>query len=717
MMLFELVLNVWPLWFTLLAALLCFVGAFIFKKRVDEAEPGNEAMITVQGYIRDGAGAFIKRQYTTLSFFVLGLAVLIGIVYAFVSHEAVQWYGMVITYILGSVASGWAGWLGMRVGVDANAKTAQAATKGLSPAFNVSFFGGAVMGLIASGIALGGVWAIFFFTNQPIYIVGFSFGASTIALFAKAGGGIYTKTADVAADLVGKIEYSLPEDDPRNPAAVADNVGDNVGDIAGMGADLFDSYVASLIAAMLLGFSVIKFGNIDLGIQDMDIFSDTFAAFPIILSAAGLIASLIGIVIIARLEKDSPGKALNLGTYLATFIFIAIAALFTFFTTLVPGLVNFAKQRLWANFGAAVFGVLSGLVIGITTDYFTNDEKIPTRAVAESSQQGHALNILTGFSYGLLSTAPPTIGIVVAMAVAYALDGVYGVANASVGMLAIVGTIVSNDAYGPIVDNARGLAEQGGLDEEIISLCDKLDSAGNTAKAITKGFSIGAAALTVLALLYSYIQTAKDLIGDSFSLDLNILNINIMVGLLLGVMVPLIYSAVLIFGVQKNAQTMVKEIRSQFEENPKILDGTEPADFRKCIDIATKGALHELIVPSLLSVAAPLVVGILFGVQSLGAFLAGTILIGFIFALLLANSGGTWDNAKKYIEDGHLGGKGTLAHAASVTGDTVGDPFKDTAGPAINTLICVMSLTAQMFLPLFIKLGSEGLLHLSTIFY
>lgn len=711
-MLYDIVTEVWPLWFTLLAAVACFVAAFLFKKRVDTADPGNEQMVTVQGYIRDGASAFIKRQYSTLAFFVAGLAILIGIVYAFIDHEAV-WYGMVLTYILGSVASGWAGWLGMRVGVDANAKTAQAATKGLSPAFNVSFFGGAVMGLICSGSALGGVWIIYFFTGQPIYILGFSFGASTIALFAKAGGGIYTKTADVAADLVGKIEYSLPEDDPRNPAAVADNVGDNVGDIAGMGADLFDSYVASLIAAMLLGVSTsINVNNVEIVFNDVDLL--TFGGFPIILSAAGLIASLIGIIIISKMQKESPGKALNLGTYLSTFIFIAIGVIFTWFTTMNNQFTEetIVKARLWRNFLAAVFGVLSGLVIGITTDYFTDDSKKPTQAVAASSQQGHALNILSGFSYGLLSVAPPTVGIVIAMAVSYTLDGVYGVANASVGMLAIVGTIVSNDAYGPIVDNARGIAEQGGLDEEVIALCDNLDSAGNTAKAITKGFSIGAAALTVLALLYSYMETAN--IED---MNLDILDIKIMVGALLGVMIPCIYSAVLIFGVDKNAQIMVKEIRSQFEENPKILEGTEPADFKRCIDIATKGALRELIIPSLLSVLSPIIVGILFGVRALGAFLAGTILIGFIFALLLSNSGGTWDNAKKYIEDGHLGGKGTLAHAAAVTGDTVGDPFKDTAGPAINTLICVMSLTAEMFLPLFLLIGENGLINLATLLY
>ncbi|WP_371805056.1 sodium-translocating pyrophosphatase [Candidatus Lokiarchaeum ossiferum] len=701
------VTGVWTIWLVLVAALASFVAAVLLKKKVDNADPGNEEMVKVQGYIKDGARAFIKRQYTTLAIFVAGLAIALGVLYG-LRNEGISfhWSLMVLSYLLGSIASGWAGWLGMKVGVDANAKTAQAATKGLTPAFDVSFFGGAVMGLICSASALGGVFILYFIIGDPMIVLGFSFGASTIALFAKAGGGIFTKTADVAADLVGKIEYSLPEDDPRNPAAVADNVGDNVGDIAGMGADLFDSYVASLIAAMLLGFSL---SRID-GISVIDY--TTFASYPIIISAGGLIASIIGIFIIAKMEKQSPGKALNIATWLATGLFIAFAALFTLLTTTVSDLTGDMKARLWRNWGSASIGVIAGLVIGLTTDYYTDDSKHPTQAVAESSQQGHALNILTGFSYGLLSVAPPTIGIVVSMAISYALDGVYGVANASVGMLAIVGTIVSNDAYGPIVDNARGIAEQGGLEEDVIALCDKLDSAGNTAKAITKGFSIGAAALTVLALLYSFMEEAGHYTGADMHLDL--LSVDVMIGALLGVMVPCIYSAVLIFAVDKNAQVMVKEIRRQFEEHPAILEGTEPADFERCIDIATKGSLRELVVPSLLSVGAPIIVGVLFGVRALGAFLAGTILIGFIFGLLLSNAGGTWDNAKKYIEDGNLGGKGTLAHAASVTGDTVGDPFKDTAGPAINTLICVMSLTAEIFLQLFVAVNNgAGLIPLA----
>ncbi|TFH28450.1 MAG: sodium-translocating pyrophosphatase [Promethearchaeota archaeon] len=719
-MIFAIVIQIWTLWFVLLAAIASFVVAFLLKKKVAGADPGNEAMVTVQGYIRDGAAAFIKRQYSVLAAFVGVFAVIIGLVYGFSDVGVVPWYFMVLSYLVGSIASGWAGWLGMNVGVDANAKTAQAATKGLSPAFNVSFFGGAVMGLIVTGAALGGVWALYFFTGEPKYILGFSFGASSIALFAKAGGGIFTKTADVAADLVGKIEYSLPEDDPRNPAAVADNVGDNVGDIAGMGADLFDSYVASILGAMLLAFSAM----VSKGYSRMGIDTTTITSFPLVISAAGLFASIIGIFLISKMSKANPGKALNMGTYLATALFIGISALFTLFMHVGVAFDPLSNMttRLWANWAAGVFGVLAGLVIGFTTDYFTDDSKRPTQKTAESCEQGHAMTILSGFSYGLLSVAPPVIGIAIAMFISYWLDGLVGVANASTGMLAIVGTIVANDAYGPIVDNARGIAEQGGLDEEVIQLCDRLDSAGNTAKAITKGFAIGAAALTVLALLYSFMIDAGNVavdLGITFDFQdgstgifgLDLMNPIIMICAILGIAVPTVYSAVLIFAVDKNAQIMVKEIRRQFEENPKILEGTEPADFERCIDIATKGSLKELVVPILLAIGSPLLVGILFGVQGLGAFLASSILIGLTFALLLSNSGGTWDNAKKYIEDGHLGGKGTLAHAASITGDTVGDPFKDTAGPSINTLITVMSLTATMFLVLFMQInGGMGLL-------
>jgi len=506
--------------------------------------------------------------------------------------------------------------------------------------------------------------------------------------------------------LVGKAEYNLPEDDPRNPATIADNVGDNVGDIAGMGSDLFDSYVASIIAAMMLAATLSIIGTIWGTMSDTIRY--TFVIFPVVLCGVGLIASLICIYLIKIKKGEDPGKLLNLGTYLATIVFGGLAAIITAIMTL--GLSNDEMIFLWKLYLAVVIGLLSGLVIGFTSDYFTSDNKKPTRTIAESAQEGDAVVILSGFSYGLLSVVPPAIGIVIAMAASYFLGGVFGVAMAAVGMLAIVGTIVSNDAYGPIVDNARGIAEQGELGEDVIRTADKLDSAGNTAKAITKGFAIGAANLTVLALMFSFATEANDI--QSGTIDVvNLLNVDVLIGAFIGVVVPAFYSALLVLAVQRNAAIMVDEIRRQFEENPKILTGEQAADFNKCIAIATKGALKELILPSIIAIAIPISVGILFGVAALGAFLTGAILSGFVFAIFMSNAGGAWDNAKKWIEDGNLGGKGTDVHKAAITGDTVGDPFKDTAGPSINTLLVVMSLTASIFLGFLMLFGNgAGLL-------
>jgi len=674
-----------------LAGLLSIVLSLFLAKMVIKFDDGNEAMQRVAGYIREGAYAFLKRQYTTLAIFVAGFSIVILLVIPnAITPGALNWQQF-LAYLLGSAASSVAGYLGMIVGVRANSRTAQAATKGLAAAFNVAFFGGAVMGLAVVGAAIVGVSVIYWIFGDPAVVLGFSFGASSIALFAKAGGGIYTKTADVGADLVGKGEFNLPEDDPRNPASVADNVGDNVGDIAGMGADLFDSYVASLVAAMVLGASFTgSFPAADV---------DFFVVLPLLVSAVGLFATLIGIVLTKFQTKDNPGKALNNGTYLTTLVFAGINLLLTLIVTTVGELSAAGAQKVWMNFIAQVMGLFAGVMIGITTDYYTDDSKKPTQKVAASSEKGHAMVILAGFSYGMESVAAPTIGIVVAMAIAWALDTVYGVANAAVGMLAIIGTIVANDAYGPITDNSRGLAEQGGLGEEVIRDCDKLDSAGNTAKAITKGFAIGAAALTVLALLYAYAHEA----GIS-SVDL--LSGPTMIGAFIGAMMPPLFSAVLVKAVEVNAERMVAEIRRQFKEIPGILNGNEKADYAKCVDIATKGAIRELVLPIILSIAGPLLTGILFGTTSLAAFLAASILTGFIFAIFMSNAGGTWDNAKKYVEDGHFGGKGTEAHRAAITGDTVGDPFKDTAGPSINTLITVMSLTSSMFIGVFAWFGA-----------
>lgn len=683
--------------------------AIYFAKIVIDEDPGNERMREVSGYIESGAKTYIKVQYKILTIFVI----LLAFVVLFLIEPGKLNIASMISYIIGCVGSMLAGWLGMLVGVKANARAAQGCKESLKKGFDISFFGGCVMGLAVVGVALIGVSLIYWISGDARVVLGFSFGASCIALFMKCGGGIFTKTADVGADLVGKAEYDLPEDDPRNPASIADNVGDNVGDIAGMGSDLFDSYVAAMLGSMLLATAA-SFADLLNPQTDLRL----FVILPIMLNAFGLFASILGIFFIKKWKSGDPGKLLNYGTYFATICFsglsavcIAIMALFADPSD-VPLLYT-----LWL---CAFIGLISGIIIGLTSDYYTREDKKPTQEISSAAQEGDAVVILSGFSYGLISVVPPTIGIVAAMAISYLLPylvmggsylaGVYGVSIAGSGMLAIVGTIVSNDAYGPICDNARGIAEQGELGDDVIRIADNLDMAGNTAKAITKGYAIGSANLTVLALLFAFTQEAQINVVGGIPI-INMLQISVLIGAFLGVVAPALFSAVLIRGVQKNASKMVDEIRRQFEEEPKILTGEVPADFNKCIDIATIGSLKELIIPSIISIIIPFLVGILFGVAALAAFLAGAILSGFVFAIMMSNAGGAWDNAKKWIEDGNLGGKGTDAHKASITGDTVGDPFKDTAGPSINTLLVVMSLTASLFILFFLSIeGGAGLL-------
>jgi len=695
----------------LIAGVISIVMALYFRYLVLKEDPGNERMQEVAGYIEKGAKTYIKVQYKILGIFVGALFVIILLFLP--SHYSggqvpiailtVNWQ-QGVAYLIGAVGSMFAGYLGMYVGVKANTRAAQGCTISTKKGFDVAFFGGSVMGLAVVGVALIGVSVLYWIFQDPLVILGFSFGASSIALFMKCGGGIYTKTADVGADLVGKAEYNLPEDDPRNPATIADNVGDNVGDIAGMGSDLFDSYVASIVASMLLAASLSFIGGVDIDAVGNEGLRAILVIAPVVLCGVGLLASLLGIYIIKWIGSENPGKALNNGTYISTLIFAGASALFTFFLTI--GMSEEGTLLLWRLWVALVIGLFSGIIIGFTSDYFTRDDKKPTRNMAKSAEEGHAVVILSGFAYGLLSVGPPAVGIVIAMAIAYLLGGVFGIGMAAVGMLAIVGTIVSNDAYGPIVDNARGIAEQGELGEDVIRTADRLDSAGNTAKAITKGFAIGAANLTVFALLFSFAQEASISVPD-----LSLLRLGVLIGAFIGAVIPAIFSALLILAVQRNAAIMVDEIRRQFNENPKILTGEEAADFSKTIDIATKGSLRELVFPSIISIAVPIAVGVLFGVAALGAFLAVAILSGFVFAIFMSNSGGAWDNAKKWIEDGNLGGKGTETHKASITGDTVGDPFKDTAGPSINTLLVVMALTASIFMGLLLLVnGGLGLI-------
>ncbi|OGO05649.1 MAG: sodium-translocating pyrophosphatase [Chloroflexi bacterium RBG_13_56_8] len=651
------------------------VAAYLYRWVMSQPNESS-AMAKFSRSVQEGAAAYLKRLFQALG----ALAVVIMLIILF----ALGWKSA-LAYIVGSTCSAVAGYFGMHVATRANARVAWAARQGLQKAFPVGFFAGGVMGLSVVGFALIGMTLFYIIFGDPQVILGFSFGASTLALLAKAGGGIYTKTADIGADLVGKVEFNLAEDDPRNPAVVADNVGDNVGDVAGMGADIFDSYVASVVAVMILGASL--FAGTAHG--------ESYVLLPLLLSAAGILASLLGMLFVRTGESNNPGRALNTGT-------IVTAILFALFTLGVVFLLHI--DRPWGVFWPTVAGLLAGVVIGFTSDYFTDIDQKPVQNTAAAANTGPAIVILDGFSYGLLSIVPSIVGICVAMVAAWVLAerfgiaGTYGVSIAAVGMLAITGMIVSSDAYGPIVDNAKGCAEAGGEAHETIAVCDRLDAAGNTAKAITKGFAIGAAALTVLALFAAYAETV-----NLTQLDLR--NPGVLVGVFIGGMMPPLFSALTILSVGRNANLMVEEIRRQFREIPGLLEGKAPPDSSLCVDIATRGALKELILPAVLSLTLPIVVGILLGKHALGGFLAGSIVTGIIFAILMANAGGLWDNAKKYIEDGAHGGPGSEAHKAAVVGDTVGDPFKDTAGPSLNTLITVMSLSATIFGPIIASLA------------
>ena len=661
-----------------ISAVISILVALYLYYYVKKQDVGTKRMQEISDAIKEGANAFLKREYTTLAIFVVVVAVLLGIFVPasiWVTETKIKNISLALAYVFGSFSSALAGYFGMDVALKANVRTANAARKGLNKAFPISFRGGAVMGLSVVGLALLGVSIVYGLTGDPEIVLGYSIGASTLTLFAKAGGGIYTKTADVSADLVGKVELSIPEDDPRNPAVIADNVGDNVGDVAGMGADLFDSYVACIMAAMILGSSL---GSLQTNM-------------PLVFAGLGVIASVLGVTVVRVGKRGDPGKALNLGTYITCFIFGGLTLATTVYLEL--------GYEIWA---ATAVGLIAGVVIGITSDYYTSINRPPARTTAESAKTGAAINILTGFSYGLISVFPPLLGIAIASALAYYLAGVYGVGMSALGMLSIVGTIVAGDAYGPIGDNAKGIAEQSGLGKEVIKITDKLDAAGNTTKAISKGFAIGAAGLTALALLATYQQIVKDLAGEL--IGFNLMDPLVMLGVLIGITVPCLFSALCMLAVSKNSSVMIEEIRRQFREIPGLREGKEGVkpDYASCVDIATKAALKALFPLILMSIMITLAVGFICGIRALAGYLAGSIFSGFMLAILMANSGGMWDNAKKYIEDGQFGGKGSDAHKAAVIGDTVGDPFKDTAGPSLNTLVTVISQIASLFAPLII---------------
>jgi len=676
-----------------LAGVLALIFAAVLVKRINGVEPGNDKMKEIAAAINEGAMAFLGRQYKVLIVFVIVLAAIIAVVGAVTSGDAADSLKpqTAIAFVIGAVCSVLAGNIGMRIATKANVRTANAAaTSGLNKALTVAFSGGSVMGMSVVGLGLIGlVVVILLFPEQYGVINGYALGASSVALFGRVGGGIYTKAADVGADLVGKVEAGIPEDDPRNPAVIADNVGDNVGDVAGMGSDLFESFVGSIVAALILGAGIPALSDKIMG-------GGLIA--PLLVAGIGTIASVIGGLFVKVKEGANPAKALNLGEGIATVL--AIIGTFGVCYFILPQSFM-VGDKTFTNMGvflASIAGLVAGFIIGKVTEYYTSADYKPVKEIAKSCETGTATNVISGIATGMASTAIPIVIIIAAILVAYGFGGLYGIAMAAVGMLCTTGMVVAVDAYGPISDNAGGIAEMAGLDKSVREITDRLDAVGNTTAAIGKGFAIGSAALTALALFSAFSQA----VGLT---NIDILQPKVIAGLFIGGMLPFLFSSMTMQAVGRAAGSMIEEVRRQFKTIPGIMEGTGKPDYSKCVDISAKAALREMIMPSLIAIVVPIVVGVIpfLGKEALGGLLAGTLVTGFLLAVMMSNAGGAWDNAKKYIEEGHHGGKGSDAHAAAVNGDTVGDPFKDTSGPSINILIKLMTIIALVFAPLFMR--------------